>query len=52
MALQSATKQAGLILLEPIMKVEVTTPEEFMGSVIGTCPAKEPRSWVRREEAM
>jgi len=35
MALQSATRQAKLILLEPIMKIEVTTPEEFMGDVIG-----------------
>lgn len=34
-ALQSGVKQAGLVLLEPIMKVEVTTPEEFMGDVIG-----------------
>lgn len=34
-ALQSAVKDAGLVLLEPIMKVEVTTPEEFMGAVIG-----------------
>ncbi len=34
-ALQNAVKNAGLILLEPIMKVEVTTPEEFMGQVIG-----------------
>jgi len=35
MALQSAVKQAELTLLEPIMKLEVTTPEEFMGTVIG-----------------
>ena len=34
-ALQAAAKQADLVLLEPIMKVEVTTPEEFMGDVIG-----------------
>ncbi|HUV72567.1 MAG TPA: elongation factor G [Clostridia bacterium] len=34
-ALQNAVKNAGLVLLEPIMKVEVTTPEEFMGTVIG-----------------
>jgi elongation factor G len=35
MALQSAAKQAEATLLEPIMKLEVTTPEEFMGTVIG-----------------
>lgn len=34
-AFQQAVKSAGLVLLEPIMKVEVTTPEEFMGDVIG-----------------
>jgi len=34
-ALQKAVKNAGLTLLEPIMKVEVTTPEDFMGAVIG-----------------
>ncbi|MBI4999550.1 elongation factor G [Candidatus Gottesmanbacteria bacterium] len=40
MALQSAVKQAGVILLEPIMKIEVTTPEEFMGDIIGDISAK------------
>ncbi|MBI5465392.1 elongation factor G, partial [Candidatus Gottesmanbacteria bacterium] len=40
MALQSAVKQAGATLLEPIMKVEVTTPEEFMGDIIGDISAK------------
>ncbi len=34
-ALQTAVKNAGLTLLEPIMKVEVTTPDDFMGTVIG-----------------
>ncbi|KKQ96482.1 MAG: translation elongation factor G [Candidatus Levybacteria bacterium RIFCSPLOWO2_12_FULL_39_17] len=40
MAFQSAAKKAGLKLLEPIMKVEVTTPEEFMGTVIGDLSSK------------
>lgn len=35
MALSDATKRAGLVLLEPIMKLEVTVPEEFMGTIIG-----------------
>jgi elongation factor G len=39
-ALQAAAKKAKLTLLEPIMKVEVTTPSEFMGDVIGDLSAK------------
>ncbi|OGK20566.1 translation elongation factor G [Candidatus Roizmanbacteria bacterium RIFCSPHIGHO2_02_FULL_37_13b] len=35
MALQAGVKKAGISLLEPIMKMEIVTPEEFMGSVIG-----------------
>jgi elongation factor G len=35
MALQEAARKAGVKLLEPIMDVEVTTPEEYMGDVIG-----------------
>ena len=34
-ALREALQKAGPVLLEPIMKVEVVTPEEFTGSVIG-----------------
>ena len=34
-ALQDGAKKAGLTLIEPIMKLEVTVPENFMGSVIG-----------------
>lgn len=40
MALQDAARKGKLSLLEPIMKVEVTTPEEFMGDVIGDLSAK------------
>ncbi len=40
MALQSAVKQADIVLLEPIMQVEVTTPSEFMGDVIGDLSSK------------
>ena len=35
LAMQDAAKKAGLDLLEPIMKVEVTIPDEFMGDVTG-----------------
>jgi len=34
-AMRAALEQAGPVLLEPIMKVEVITPEEFTGDVIG-----------------
>ena len=34
-AMKEAFDNAGAILLEPMMKVEVTSPEEFVGSVIG-----------------
>jgi len=39
-ALQEAAKQSGLILLEPIMKIEITIPEQFMGDVIGDLSSK------------
>lgn len=35
LGLRDGVAKAGMVLLEPIMKVEVTTPEEFMGDVIG-----------------
>ena len=35
MALKDAVMKAGPILMEPIMKVEVTVPEQYMGDVIG-----------------
>jgi elongation factor G len=39
-AFQDASKNAGLQLLEPIMKVEVVTPEEFVGDIIGDLSSK------------
>lgn len=40
LALEEAVRRADMALLEPIMKVEVSTPEEFMGDVIGDLSAK------------
>jgi elongation factor G len=39
-ALQSASKKGNMGLLEPIMKVEVTTPSDFMGDIIGDLSSK------------
>lgn len=43
MALQDGVKKASPVLLEPIMKVVVVTPEEFMGDVIGDLNSKRGR---------
>lgn len=40
LAVEEAVKQADMTLLEPIMKVEVSTPDEFMGDVIGDLSSK------------
>ena len=40
MAFKDAMKKGNAVLLEPIMKVEVTMPEEYMGDVIGSLNAK------------
>jgi len=40
MAVEHAAKSADMAMLEPIMKVEVTTPDEFMGDVIGDLSSK------------
>jgi elongation factor G len=40
LGLSEAAKKAGLTLLEPIMKVEVSTPDEFMGDLIGDLSSK------------
>ncbi|MBI2863881.1 MAG: elongation factor G [Chloroflexi bacterium] len=40
MAVKAAIQKAGPVLLEPIMKVEVVVPEEFLGDVMGNLTAR------------
>ncbi|MBT3538860.1 elongation factor G [Candidatus Parcubacteria bacterium] len=40
MAFTSGSKKANAVVLEPIMKVEVVTPEDYMGDVIGDLSSK------------
>jgi elongation factor G len=42
-AFKDAAKRAGPVLLEPVMKVEVVTPEEYMGSVTGDLSSRRGR---------
>jgi elongation factor G len=58
MAFKEAARRAGLALLEPIMAVEVITPEEHLGAVAGDLNARrgritgmEPRQGAQRVEA-
>ena len=43
MAMKEAMQKGGAVLLEPIMKVEVTMPEEYMGDVIGDINSRRGR---------
>ncbi|HEX6507342.1 MAG TPA: elongation factor G [Chloroflexota bacterium] len=43
MAFKAAADKAGPTLLEPIMRVEVTTPEDYMGDVIGDLSSRRGR---------
>ena len=43
LATRAGIKEAKPVLLEPVMKVEVTTPEEFMGDVIGDLNSRRGR---------
>jgi elongation factor G len=59
MAFKKAAAQAGPVLLEPVMSVEVTTPDEYMGDVIGDLnsrrgqiQAMEERSGARVVKAL
>ncbi|HEY6097116.1 MAG TPA: elongation factor G, partial [Candidatus Deferrimicrobium sp.] len=49
MAFKAACKNAGPILLEPVMGVEVVSPEDFMGDVIGDLSSRRGR--IQRIEA-
>jgi small GTP-binding protein len=48
LAFQEAAKKSGIVLLEPIMAVEVVTPDMFMGDVIGDLNSR--RGQVRGHE--
>ena len=52
MAFQEAARSAGLRLLEPIMKVEVVTPEQFLGEVTGDLNSKRARIEAMNERGM
>jgi elongation factor G len=43
MALKEAARRAGPVLLEPVMEFEITTPEEFLGDVMGDVTARRGR---------
>lgn len=43
LALKEAAKKCGAVLLEPIMKVEVQVPEEYMGDVMGDLNSRRGR---------
>ena len=43
LATRDGIKKANPVLLEPVMKVEVTTPEEFMGDIIGDLNSRRGR---------
>jgi len=49
MAIQEAAKTAGVKLLEPVMALEVVTPEDYMGDVIGDISSR--RGKVEKMEA-
>jgi len=42
-ALKEAAKKAGVVLLEPVMKLEVTTPAEYLGDILGNLQTKRCR---------
>ncbi|MCX6743431.1 MAG: elongation factor G, partial [Candidatus Parcubacteria bacterium] len=51
MAFVEAAKKAKPVILEPIMKIQVTTPEQFMGDVIGDLNSKRAQITQMTEKA-
>jgi elongation factor G len=53
MAIKEAARRAGAIILEPIMKVEVVSPDAYMGDVLGDLSSRRGRigGMVQRGEA-
>lgn len=51
-AFKEAARQAGPVILEPIMAVEVTTPEDYMADVIGDLNPAVARSRPWRNAAV
>jgi elongation factor G len=43
MAFKEAMRKGSAVLLEPIMKVDVTVPEDYMGDVIGDINSRRGR---------
>ncbi len=52
LAFQKGAKSANPVLLEPIMKVEVTTPEEFFGDVMGNLNSKRGQIYETMDRGM
>ena len=51
MAFKQAARQADPVLMEPMMSVEVTTPEDFMGDVIGDLNSRRGQIQAMDERA-
>ncbi|RJQ76917.1 elongation factor G [Amycolatopsis panacis] len=51
MAMKEAARKAGPVILEPMMAVEVTTPEDYMGDVIGDLNSRRGQIQAMEERA-
>lgn len=52
MAIQDGVKSSNPVILEPVMKLEVVTPEEFMGDVIGDLNSRRGRVESMEDRSM